>query len=135
MSYAEEPRSNPYAAPTSKVDVGELNQPSGYVGYSGFWRRFAAYFIDYILMFVISLFGGFAIGVILALVAGQNFAQKYGGAFGLIFGLALVFRLLRRDGKLGVAGDPRQAGAGDQGDRPVRPPGLASAGRWAAAWG
>ena len=66
MSYTERPESNPYAAPVSDLMFDDFGQPKPFLGYSGFWRRFAALFLDNILMnivtYPIGLGIGFAVG-------------------------------------------------------------------------
>jgi uncharacterized RDD family membrane protein YckC len=61
MSYGDDPVSNPYAAPASKIVEESADDTSRYVGYASFGRRFLAYLIDYFLMF--------AIGIAMLLVA------------------------------------------------------------------
>ena len=89
-----EPELNPYAAPKSELIIDDLGGRSEFAGYAGCWRRFAAYFIDYILTTLISMFGGFVIGFILGFAAAatgnQQVVETYGGIVGGVFGLIVA---------------------------------------------
>ena len=64
MSYGELPETNPYAAPKSAVASAGYGQSTKFYGWGGFWRRFAAYFLDSIIMGIAgAVIGGVAGGV------------------------------------------------------------------------
>lgn len=74
---------NPYAAPTSNV----LRASNSRLGeHAGFWRRFAAHFIDSILMNIASAMGGFVVGISMASlgIRDELTLQITGGVVGIL---------------------------------------------------
>jgi uncharacterized RDD family membrane protein YckC len=92
MSYAGPPETNPYSAPQSAVGVTNMGQRSSFLGYAGFWRRFAAFFIDNIIM-------GIAGGILGAIVgmAAVSSGNAPGGQIspGLSAGVQLLSFLMQ----------------------------------------
>lgn len=82
MSYTEHPETNPYAAPAAKVG-GEFGARATFYGYAGFWRRFAAYFLDSIIMGIVgAVFGGVVGAAIVA--SGSQITQGVNIAIQLV---------------------------------------------------
>jgi uncharacterized RDD family membrane protein YckC len=61
MSYQEDPEFNPYAPPKVDLVFDEFVPVSEFAGYAGFWQRFLAYVIDYILTRIVSVSISFAV--------------------------------------------------------------------------
>lgn len=59
---------NPYAAPKSPIEA-PASRGAAYSGYAGFWVRFVAYLIDNVVLTLLSLGLGLAVGIIGAVVA------------------------------------------------------------------
>lgn len=77
---------NPYQAPTA--NVYRADDADTHYGYSGFWRRWAAYFIDYVLVTIAT----YAIILPLGFVAGMSSGSivtgdpdVFGSAMGFVF--------------------------------------------------
>jgi uncharacterized RDD family membrane protein YckC len=87
MSHTEHPETNPYAAPQSKVGVSDFGQPATFYGYAGFWRRFAAYLIDSIILGIAGGVIGFVIGIVAAATGNAEGGQV---SPGLTIGVQLV---------------------------------------------
>jgi uncharacterized RDD family membrane protein YckC len=92
VSYTQPPESNPYAAPTSQVGAAETSKPAIFFGYAGFWRRFAAYFIDSILLAIAAAVFGFVIGVVAAATGNAENGQI---APGITIGVQIITYLLQ----------------------------------------
>jgi len=64
-SYEDLPEANPYAAPKGELVFDDFGPTTEFYGYAGFWRRFAAYFVDGLVTgivgFVINLATSFVI--------------------------------------------------------------------------
>jgi uncharacterized RDD family membrane protein YckC len=85
VGYAAAASSPAYAS--DAVAAGEI--PPGLAIHAGFWRRCAAYVIDYFLTFIASYALGFLAGIALVAlqgVEGMAIAPMVGGLLGLIFG-------------------------------------------------
>lgn len=83
--------SSPYTAPASSVGYVAAPLQGGDVVYAGFWKRVAAYLIDYVILFAVSMVvslvttvGTLASGSSSAEIAGQII----GGLIGFVIGLA-----------------------------------------------
>jgi uncharacterized RDD family membrane protein YckC len=94
MSHSNPPEINPYAAPESSLLlIDEAAPRSRYAGYGGFWRRFAALFIDQLVMFLTWFFSLILLGVMLGFlgnVSGNRKLVDDPEVSGMI-GLALLF--------------------------------------------
>ena len=85
VGYAAAASDQVYAS--DAVATGEI--PPGLAIHAGFWRRCAAYVIDYFLTFIASYAIGFVAGIALVAVQGAEgmaIAPMVGGLLGLIFG-------------------------------------------------
>jgi uncharacterized RDD family membrane protein YckC len=85
LGYAASPATPVYAG--DSVATGEV--PAGLAIHAGFWRRSAAYVIDYFLTFVASYALGFVAGFVLVALQGAEgigTAPLVGGLLGLIVG-------------------------------------------------
>ncbi|AGA29019.1 RDD family protein [Singulisphaera acidiphila] len=66
MSYVEDIGNNPYAAPNADFSYHAPVMEKGFE-YAGFWRRFAAFFLDSIIVGFANNLVGFTLGFVLAL--------------------------------------------------------------------
>lgn len=68
MSFADQPEINPYAAPKTRPAPFMEVEGQPFIGYAGFWRRVGAYILDTILVQVVTVAAGFAVGILLGIV-------------------------------------------------------------------
>ena len=92
---AAEPHS-PYAPPRAAVGNGSEYVGGGEVVYAGFWKRFAAYFIDSFLVGIVTwivqmiVMAGFGVGAGLTARSDPGSMIAGAGLFGFMFGMVLV---------------------------------------------
>lgn len=81
-----EPVASPYAPPKSRLDERTQTAVHGHhVVYAGFWKRFAAWFIDSIVIGIASMIIAIPIGVLVALAPGGDIGSlQDSGAFDLL---------------------------------------------------
>lgn len=65
MSFAPPPDSNPYAAPATQLGGLATARSFAYTGYAGFWRRFAAYLLDALVVLTVVIGVPFTIGIVI----------------------------------------------------------------------
>jgi uncharacterized RDD family membrane protein YckC len=82
---------NPYAAPMSEVGPGSEEPKANYIGYAGFWVRFVAYFIDNIITSLLSMLGGFFLGVVIGVSGAGNGNQAQVQSVSFVVGMAFGF--------------------------------------------
>jgi uncharacterized RDD family membrane protein YckC len=72
----------------SNVGTIEAAAYSGPVAYGGFWRRFVAYIIDVIIVYIVSIAAGFVIGVVLGFArVNSDIIGVAGGVLGFAIGI------------------------------------------------
>ena len=111
MSYAEGPELNPYAAPTSAVAPGSYAQSLKFYGWAGFWRRFAAYFLDSIIMLIAAVVIG---GVVGAIAGATGNVGPNGLPLGITLALQLVLLIMQVLYYAGMESSSAQATLGKQ---------------------
>lgn len=80
---------SPYAPPIARVDDSNLVVAGGRVVYAGFWKRFAAYFIDYFVVTAITYALMIPVGMVAAIGLGSA-ASGSGNSFGSGVGVVLL---------------------------------------------
>jgi uncharacterized RDD family membrane protein YckC len=76
---AERIPASPYAAPSAPLGTGTLRVDGSDIVYAGFWKRTAAYFIDFFIVIVASI----VVGGVLGVMAGVS-SENGGVAMGLV---------------------------------------------------
>ena len=113
---------SPYAAPRSRIGTGvrRTGGSSGYVVYAGFWKRFAAYSIDGLLVGIVGAVIGMMLGItagigrhgpgaisadqaslqMLSLLLGVGYFSYMHAAYGATLGkMAVGIKVVRSDGE------------------------------------
>ncbi|GAB3346750.1 RDD family protein [Lysobacter tyrosinilyticus] len=94
--YAVAEPQSPYAPPRAAIHVGSDYVAGGEVVYAGFWKRFAAVFIDSIVVGIVTwvvqmiVMAGFGVGAGFASRSDPGAMIAGAGLFGFIFGMLLV---------------------------------------------
>lgn len=84
---------SPYTPPTARVDDSNLIVAGGRVVHAGFWKRFAAYFIDYFVATAITYAVLIPVGMIIAIGAGSATAaanNSFSNGVGMGLGVVMI---------------------------------------------
>lgn len=85
---------SPYTAPTAPASYGSAVVGGGEVVYAGFWKRVAAYLVDYVLLTVVSAVVGGIIGAGLGLAmagggSSQSLIESAAQGVGMLLGMGI----------------------------------------------
>jgi uncharacterized RDD family membrane protein YckC len=90
MSSDTPPGANPYAAPEAELIFPELLPRLEITRYSGFWRRSAAFMIDYVVMFVLGRVGAIGLAVAFMLVGDSGVNLRSSVSLPVVVTVAVV---------------------------------------------
>ncbi|GAB3102484.1 RDD family protein [Lysobacter terrae] len=94
--YAAAEPSSPYAPPRATVSAGSEYVAGGEVVYAGFWKRFAANFIDVFVIGIVTwivqmiVMAGFGVSATLSARSDPSAMMAGAGLFGMLLGMFLI---------------------------------------------
>ena len=91
-SFDDFTETNPYAAPKSELVFDDFGPTTDFFGYAGFWQRFAAYFVDSIIVGIVGFMINMATSVVIqfGLTNGNNNPNIMYGVIGINWLTSLI---------------------------------------------